>query len=769
MPRRKQWRRSEERRSEWRKRSRTDGGDRAVLDRKRPRGKYTESPERMPAKTSPEMMQAGSPERMPAKTSPEMMQARSPERMPAEQSESLEMMQAQSHEKKQAYDQKQPVYHTELDMENIQNKQTEFQDKKLLENALLTSPDSKHIKAKKDTQANISQFKQLLNDLSKLIENVSSNVQTDFDAVFLDTFPGVDVDYQSRVVEKLSERADITVCSQKTMFQQHAWHDKNNLAQQHFNRDSSEPGLDNDVMCYEAVRSSEQLWNASYLVFGSFHQNDVRFSEQSRGYQCTCNALCMLSYSSCLDIEKSSILDKVLCEGDVLYRSVINKLREGGKFIHHLLTLEEIPDDFKVEIGKFTSEKLPIVSGVLLDTQNLGLPTLHEVLQSVFLYTSSGLLTIGAICSAVFRKNGMYVFFDSHSHGENGLSSNDGTSCYITFTSINDLVTYMYAFYDSLNLDTNTNLQFDFLPIKIKKTEETQTCKDQMEHNMESYFNDQRLRQAHKAQSSMSSISSAESKKALGAKRKNNQMEYYKIYKRKCRQNAAFKAKEKQSKQFRGQILFLRPKKMCISWNQSSQQEKILCSKQKKENQSNLQGQILFLRPKKQSISWNQSSQQEKILCSKQKKENQSNLQGQILFLRPKKQSISWNQSNLQGQILFLRPKKQSISWNQSNLQGQILFLRPKKQSISWNQSNLQGQILFLRPKKQSISWNQSNLQGQILLLRPKKQSTSWNQSNLRGHILFLRPKKVCISWNQSNLQGQIQHSKQGKENQSNL
>ena len=552
MPRRKQWRRSEERRSEWRKRSRTDGGDGVVLDRKRPRGKYTESPERMPAKTSPEMMQAGSPERMPAKTSPEMMQARSPKRMPAEQSESPEMLQAQSHEKKQTYDQKQPVYRTELDMENIQNKQTEFQDKKLLENVLLTSPDSKHIKAKKDKQANISQFKQLLNDLSKLIENVSSNVQTDFDAVFLDTFPGEDVDLQSRVVEKLSERADTIVCSQKAMSQQHAWHNEKNTAQQHFNRDSSELGLDNDVMFYEAVRSSEQLWNASDLVFGSFHQNDVRFSEQSRGYQCTCNALCMLSYSSCLDIEKSSILDKVLCEGDVLYQSVINKLREDGKFIHHLLTLEEIPDDFKVEIGKFTSEKLPIVSGVLLDTQNLGLPTLHEVLQSVFLYTSAGLLTIGAICSAVFRKNGMYVFFDSHSHGENGLSSNDGTSCLITFTSINDLVTYMYAFYDSLNLDTNTNLQFDFLPLKIKKTEETQSCKDQMEHNMEAYFNDQRLRQAHKAQikqSIMPSISMSESKKALGAKRKNNRMEYYKTYRRKCRQNPAFKAKERDSKQ----------------------------------------------------------------------------------------------------------------------------------------------------------------------------------------------------------------------------
>ena len=67
----------------------------------------------------------------------------------------------------------------------------------------------------------------------------------------------------------------------------------------------------------------------------------------------------------------------------------------------------------------------------------------------------------------------MYVFFDSHSHGENGLSSSDGSSCLITFSSIDDLVTYMYALYDSLNL--NTNLQFDFLPIKIKKNEETHT------------------------------------------------------------------------------------------------------------------------------------------------------------------------------------------------------------------------------------------------------------------------------------------------------
>ena len=49
----------------------------------------------------------------------------------------------------------------------------------------------------------------------------------------------------------------------------------------------------------------------------------------------------------------------------------------------------------------------------------------------------------------------------------------------------------------------------------------------------------------------LSSISIEQSKKAVDAKRKKRQdrMEYYKIYKRKCRQNTVFKTKERESKQ----------------------------------------------------------------------------------------------------------------------------------------------------------------------------------------------------------------------------
>ena len=373
--------------------------------------------------------------------------------------------------------------------------------------------------------------------------------------MFLDTFPDVAANYQSKDNKELVERESIAVCPVDTSQQNEAL-DRNVTAQHHLSSDPLEICSDNDVACYQAIRSSELLWNASDLVFGSFHQNDGRFSEHSRGYQCTFNALCMLSYAHCGDVDNSMVLDKVLYEGDALYQKVIRELKSDGKFIQHLLSLEEIPDDFEVEIGKFTLEKFRIVSGPLIDTQDLGFPTLHEVLQSAFLSVSSGLLTIGAICSAVFKKKGSDAFFDSHCHGYNGLSATDGASCLITFSSLDDLVTYRYAFYDSMKLDTN--LQYDFLPINVKKAYSKQSYKDKMASHMQGYFNDQRLRQAKKTQSEvrsitndLASISIEKSKEALGAKRNKhqNRTEYNKTYMRKYRQNSAFKAKENESKQ----------------------------------------------------------------------------------------------------------------------------------------------------------------------------------------------------------------------------
>ena len=246
--------------------------------------------------------------------------------------------------------------------------------------------------------------------------------------------------------------------------------------------------------------SSELSWNACHIIFGSSHQNDRRFSDHSRAFQCTGNALCLLSYSACFELDNSSTLDKVLYDGDALYQTIINNLKADGKFIHSLLSLDEIPDIFEVGIGKFIAEKQHIVSGILVDThEEHGLPTLHYVLNSALTCVPSGLITIGAMCSAVFKKNDLYLFFDSHSHRQNGLSSVDGASIIISFSSLDDLVTYLYAFYDSMKIDMS--LQFDFLPINVRKSNKEQSSKAQLESCLDAYFKDQKLRQARKAQS----------------------------------------------------------------------------------------------------------------------------------------------------------------------------------------------------------------------------------------------------------------------------
>ena len=74
-------------------------------------------------------------------------------------------------------------------------------------------------------------------------------------------------------------------------------------------------------------------------MFGNFRKNNERFSKQSHGFQCTSNALCMLGYSACPDINCGLILDKIICAGDSLYIMTVDSLKTDGKFIQPLSSL----------------------------------------------------------------------------------------------------------------------------------------------------------------------------------------------------------------------------------------------------------------------------------------------------------------------------------------------------------------------------------------------------------------------------------------------
>ena len=82
------------------------------------------------------------------------------------------------------------------------------------------------------------------------------------------------------------------------------------------------------------------------IFFYYFHHNDIRFLDQSRGFQCTCNALCMLV---CEEIQNNSELDIILNAVDVLYNTTVNNLKARGKSKNSLLSLEEILDPLEFE------------------------------------------------------------------------------------------------------------------------------------------------------------------------------------------------------------------------------------------------------------------------------------------------------------------------------------------------------------------------------------------------------------------------------------
>ena len=277
------------------------------------------------------------------------------------------------------------------------------------------------------------------------------------------------------------------------------------------------------------------LWNAEQIICGSFHQNDNRFLDQSRGYQCTCNALCMLV---CEEIQNSSELDKILYAGDALYNTTVNSLKEQGKFVKSLLSLEEIPDTLEFETVNFLVEKQPITCGTLVSTiENQALPSLHCALETAFTKSTSALLISGAVCSAVHKRNNSYIFFDSHSHGEDCLSSSDGTSILMSFSCLEDLIAYLYAFYESMRIDLT--MQFDLLPISVRKKVHFCTQEKPSENLLEAYFYDQTLRQKQKA------VTTKKSELILNTKKKKDRKEYYRIYMQNIRQqNSKFKEKE---------------------------------------------------------------------------------------------------------------------------------------------------------------------------------------------------------------------------------
>ena len=147
------------------------------------------------------------------------------------------------------------------------------------------------------------------------------------------------------------------------------------------------------------------------MICGSFHQGSDRFSVESRGSQCVSNALCALIHAQFLNTCSSTEVDQILIEGDTLYKKILFSLKATQKYTSRLLTFDEIPENVNVFKRDICIIKSDVVSGIAV--QQFGTtssPTLHQSMHTAFQSSSYVLVMIGAICSAVYKKDGLYNF-----------------------------------------------------------------------------------------------------------------------------------------------------------------------------------------------------------------------------------------------------------------------------------------------------------------------------------------------------------------------
>ena len=229
------------------------------------------------------------------------------------------------------------------------------------------------------------------------------------------------------------------------------------------------PSENNNHFQAENKEKGSVSLHENFIVLGSFSQNDKRFSVQSRGTQCTVNALCSLIHAKYAKISNTKELDQVLIDGDVTYNKILFGLKANGSFKNRLLNFDELPSSVTLLEKHVNITKFEVLSGACTQTfGNLELPSLYQAVYSSLQMSPFLLVMVGSICSAVYKEDDTYYFFDSHGHGKNGLSVCNGTSMQASFDSVEDLVGFMYNMYESMHIDLST--QYDILPVQFQES-----------------------------------------------------------------------------------------------------------------------------------------------------------------------------------------------------------------------------------------------------------------------------------------------------------
>ena len=390
---------------------------------------------------------------------------------------------------------------------------------------------------------------------------------------------------------------------------------------------------------------------------------------------------------------------------------------------------------------------------ILVNTSdNEALPTLQCALETAFLKSTSVLLIIGAVCSAISKRNNLYVFFDSHSHGENGLASSDGTSILMVFSCLEDLIAYLYAFYESMRIDLT--VQFDLLPISIRKKELSVIHKKQPETLLEAYFHDQTLRQKQKV------VVTKDSEPIVNVKKKKNRKEYLRIYMQNARHDSNFKAKElvaqRKSKQnarhdsyFKAKELVAQRKSKQNARHDSYFKAKELVaqrkSKQNARHDSYFKAKELVAQRKSKQNARHDSNFKAKELVAQRKhmhkaRQDRDYIAKELVAQRKSKQNARLDSNFKAKELVAQRKHMHKARQDRDYIAKELVAQRKSKQNARLD-SNFKAKELVAQRKHKHKARQDSNFKAKELVAQRKLMHKARQDSNFKAKELVAQKR----------------------------
>ncbi|XP_044763345.1 uncharacterized protein LOC123320203 [Coccinella septempunctata] len=192
----------------------------------------------------------------------------------------------------------------------------------------------------------------------------------------------------------------------------------------------------------EKWNNFQGISKGKWILRGTLSQSSYVFSPESRNTQCTANAVMSVAFLKIKEQKKWSkkTIDQVLMSGDEFYRATVDRLKESQSFVSKMLMVDELNRNFSFSNKEVVFDIIDCcVNGILGYPDHGDVLNVKTGLMRFFDEFDFGVLTCRNISVGIWRTDGAYFYFDSHSLDDKGINAGYGKACVMRVLTIDDL------------------------------------------------------------------------------------------------------------------------------------------------------------------------------------------------------------------------------------------------------------------------------------------------------------------------------------------